>query len=92
MSAELRIVPQADQQVDPQQPETFEPRWMTYQQAATYLGWSVRYLRNLVSAEKIPVYGPPRSRRFRIDVLDLYMTDRDAAMRRFLAERNAHGQ
>ncbi|MCP4604274.1 MAG: helix-turn-helix domain-containing protein [Proteobacteria bacterium] len=65
--------------------------WLTYQQAADYTGWSVRYLRNLVSGAKIPVYGPPRSRRFRQDVLDYFLTDRDAAMRKFRLERKAHG-
>jgi excisionase family DNA binding protein len=64
--------------------------WLTYEQAAAYTGYSVAYLRNLVSADAIPVYGPPRSRRFRRDVLDLFLTNRDAAMRRFRLERQAH--
>jgi excisionase family DNA binding protein len=63
--------------------------WMTYIQAAVYTGYSVRYLRNLVSADAIPVYGPARSRRFRRDVLDIFLTDRDAAMRKFRLERQA---
>ena len=62
--------------------------WIKYKEAAAYTGWSVRYLRNLVSAGQIPVYGPPRSRRFRRDMLDLYLTNRDAAMRKFRLERN----
>ena len=67
-------------------------RWMTYAQTAAYTGWSVRYLRNLVSAGTIPVYGQPRSRRFRRDMVDLYLTDRDAAMRKFRLERSkTHG-
>lgn len=65
-------------------------KWLTYEQAADYTGWSVRYLRNLVSADQIPVYGQPRSRRFRLDMLDHYVTNRDAAMRRFRLERNTH--
>ena len=65
--------------------------WLTYEQASAYTGWSVRYLRNLVSADRIPVYGPPRSRRFRRDMLDLYLADREVAMRKFLLERDAHG-
>jgi excisionase family DNA binding protein len=69
----------------------FSSQWLTYVQAAAYTGWSVRYLRNLVSADSIPVFGPPRSRRFRRDLLDLFLTNRDLAMRRFLAERKAHG-
>jgi excisionase family DNA binding protein len=67
--------------------------WLTYAQAARYTGWSVRYLRNLVSARQIPVYGRPRVRRFRRDMLDLYLTNPDMAMRRFSAEGNSsHGR
>ncbi len=65
--------------------------WLTYAQAAAYTGWTVAYLRNLVSSGQIPVYGKPRVRRFRQDMLDLFLTDPDAAMRRFHAERNRHG-
>ena len=65
--------------------------WLTYAEAAAYTGWTVSYLRNLVSAGQIPVYGKPRVRRFRKDVLDEFLTDPDAAMRRFHAERNQHG-
>lgn len=61
--------------------------WLTYAQAASYTGWSVGHLRNLVSAGQIPVYGRPRVRRFRRDMLDLYVTDPDAAMRKFRLER-----
>jgi len=61
--------------------------WLTYVQAASYTGWSVGHLRNLVSAGQIPVYGRPRVRRFRRDMLDLYVTDPDAAMRKFRLER-----
>ena len=64
--------------------------WLTYLQASRYTGWSVRHLRNLVSADQIPVYGPLRSRRFRLDMLNYYLTDRDAAMRKFRLERNEH--
>lgn len=64
--------------------------WLTYRQAAAYTGLSVRYLRNLVAADAIPVYGAPRSRRFRRDMLDLFLTNRDLAMCRFLAEKEAH--
>lgn len=61
--------------------------WLTYAQAASYMGWSVGHLRNLVSAGQIPVYGRSRVRRFRRDMLDLYVTDPDAAMRKFRLER-----
>ncbi|MCP4600483.1 MAG: helix-turn-helix domain-containing protein [Proteobacteria bacterium] len=71
--------------------ESIKITWLTYQQAAKYTGWTVRYLRNLVSSDQIPVYGPQRSRRFRVDMLDLFLTNRDAAMRKFQLERNAHG-
>lgn len=67
--------------------------WLTYEEAAAYTGWSVGHLRNLVSAGQIPVYGHPRSRRFRRDMVDLYLTDRDVAMRLFHQERgNTHGR
>ena len=67
--------------------------WMTYAAAAAYTGWSVRHLRNQVSAGRIPVYGRPRSRRFRRDMLDLFLTNPDAAMRKFHLERsNTHGR
>lgn len=70
---------------------TVESPWLTYAEAAAYTGWTVAYLRNLVSAGQIPVYGKPRVRRFHRDVLDAFLTDPDAAMRRFRAERNQHG-
>jgi hypothetical protein len=54
-------------------------------------GWTVAHLRNRVSAGQIPVYGKPRVRRFRRDMLDKFLTDPDAAMRLFRAERNTHG-
>jgi len=72
------------------QPRAEHP-WLTYAEAAAYTGWSVAYLRNLVSAGQIPVYGKPRVRRFRRDMLDQFLTDPDAAMRRFRVERNRHG-
>ncbi len=62
-------------------------KWPTYKQAAEYTGWSVAYLRNLVSAGQIPVYGRPRVRRFRTDMLDSFLSDPDAAMRKFRLER-----
>jgi len=71
-------------------PARLASKWLTYEQAAAYTGWSVRYLRNLVSADQIPVYGPLRSRRFRLDMVDLFLTNRDAAMRKFRAERDSH--
>ena len=64
------------------------PGWLTYAQAARYTGWSVGHLRNLVCAGRIPVYGRPRVRRFRRDMLDLFLTNPDMAMRKFLSERN----
>lgn len=65
--------------------------WLRYREAAAYCGWSVKHLRNLVSEDRIPVYGKPRLRRFRRDMLDLFLTNPDAAMRKFRAERNTHG-
>ena len=61
--------------------------WLTYAEAASYTGWSIGHLRNLASAGRIPVYGRPRVRRFRRDMLDLYLTDPNMAMRKFRAER-----
>ena len=61
--------------------------WLTYSEAASYTGFAVRSLRNMVSADRIPVYGPPGGRRFRADMLDAFLEDRDAAMRKFRAER-----
>ena len=61
--------------------------WLTYKQAAHYTGWSVPYLRNLVSAGQIPVYGKHRVRRFRVDMLDLFLTDPDAALRKWGLEK-----
>jgi excisionase family DNA binding protein len=66
-------------------------QWLTYAEAARYCGWTVEHLRNLVSAGQVPVYGRPRMRRFRRDMLDQYLADPDVAMRRFRAERNRHG-
>jgi len=67
--------------------------WLTYSQAASYTGWSVGHLRNLVSAGRIPVYGRSRVRRFRRDMLDLFLTNPNMAMREFLSERNQpHGR
>ena len=67
--------------------------WLMYTQAAAHTGWSVPYLRNLVSAGRIPVYGRLRVRRFRRDMLDLFLTNPDAAMRKFRLERNEpHGR
>jgi excisionase family DNA binding protein len=62
-------------------------KWMRYPEAAEYTGYSVGHLRNLVSANQIPVYGAPRSRRFRADMLDLFLEDPDAALRKFRLER-----
>ena len=61
--------------------------WLTYAQAARHTGWSIRHLRNLVSGGRIPVYGRPRVRRFRRDMLDLFLTNPDMAMRKFRAEK-----
>ncbi len=85
--------PQTAPDTRPRPPAAPSPTgpWLTYREAAAYTGWSVPYLRNLVSAGQIPVYGKLRVRRFRRDVLDDFLTDPDAAMRRFRAERNPHG-
>jgi hypothetical protein len=91
-------VEQADDAID-RAPSTDRRRamsngfhWMTYAQAAAYTGWSIVYLRNLVSAGQIPVFGRSRVRRFRRDMLDLFLADPDEAMRRFRSEGNTHGR
>lgn len=66
-------------------------RWLNYQQAAAYCGWSVGHLRNLVSAGQVPVFGKTRVRRFHREWLDAYLRDPDLTLRRFRAERNRHG-
>ena len=66
-------------------------RWLTYREASRRSGWSVESLRRLVSQGQIPVFGPPRMRRFRMDLLDLYVVDREAAMRRFRGEKRGGG-
>jgi excisionase family DNA binding protein len=67
--------------------------WLTYTEAASYAGWSVGHLRNLVYSGRIPVYGRPRVRRFRRDMLDLHLTNPNMAMREFRSERNElHGR
>ncbi|MBN2715311.1 MAG: helix-turn-helix domain-containing protein [Deltaproteobacteria bacterium] len=63
--------------------------WFTYEEAAKYCRWSKEYLRNLVCNGKIPVYGPPRRRRFRKDMLDLYIVAPNVAMRKFMEERRS---
>lgn len=65
-------------------------QWMSYAEASEYTGWSVGHLRNLVSAARIPVYGTFRSRKFRRDMLDAYLMNPDAALRKFLQERKQH--
>jgi hypothetical protein len=67
-----------------------EKIWLSYAEAAIYTGYSVGHLRNLVSADAIPVYGKPGSRKFRRDMLDYWLTDRDAAMRVPLRPELAH--
>ena len=67
-----------------------DKEWFGYAEAAIYTGFSIGHLRNLVSADQIPHYDGARSRRFRRDMLDSWLTNRDAAMRKFRAEREAH--
>lgn len=64
-----------------------EKKWFTYDEAAAYTGWTKAYLRNMVSNGKIPVYGPPRRRRFRKDMLDLFIAAPNVAMRKYREER-----
>ena len=61
--------------------------WLTYEQAAAYLQLKPGTLRQMVSAAEIPVYGSSRMRRFRKDMLDLWMCNRDLAMRKWTEEK-----
>ena len=60
--------------------------WLTYKSASDYLSLAESTLKTLVSSEQIPVYGSRRMRRFRIDMLDLWVTDRDLAIRKWREE------
>jgi len=88
-SSHFESVGEKHQLSDPSVESTSVPWWSKYAPAAQYLGITVSYLRCLVSSDAIPVYGGPRSRRFRRDMLDLFITDREVAMRQFRREREA---
>lgn len=61
--------------------------WLTYEGAAEYVSLSVKTLHSLVSARQIPVYGSRRRRRFRKDMLDMWLTNSALAMRKWAEER-----
>ena len=63
--------------------------WLTYEEAADYCRLSKKRFYNLVCSGEVPVYGKPHRRRFRRDVLDLWLSDPAAAMRKFRLERKA---
>lgn len=63
-----------------------ETPWLTYAEAARYLSKSVSTLQHLVSAKKVPFYGQRRSRRFRRDMLDLWLVDSSLALRKWKVE------
>jgi hypothetical protein len=75
----------------PPHTERRQQKWLNYEQASAYTGWSVGRLRNMVSAGQIPVYGKKGVLRFRADMLDAFLSDPDVAMRKFRLERNTHG-
>jgi hypothetical protein len=60
--------------------------WLDYEKAAAYTLLTVRSLHTLVSSRQIPVYGSPRCRRFRKDMLDLWLINRPRAMRKWEEE------
>lgn len=66
--------------------EQIDTPWLTYKGAARYLSLAEGTLKTMVSAQQIPVYGSRRMRRFRADMLDLWLTDRDLAMRKWREE------
>lgn len=67
--------------------EDISTPWLTYESAAEYTSLAVSTLHSLVSARQIPVYGSRRMRRFRKDMLDMWLTNRDLAMRKWAEER-----
>lgn len=60
--------------------------WLTYDEAAQYTRLAPSTLHTLVSARQIPVYGSRRMRRFRRDMLDMWLVDRGSAMRKWAEE------
>jgi excisionase family DNA binding protein len=66
--------------------ERIDTPWLTYKDAAQYLSLAESTLKGMVSSREIPVYGSRRMRRFRTDMLDLWLTDRDLAMRKWREE------
>lgn len=68
------------------QAATIQTPWLTYKTAAAYLSLKESTLKGMVSAQEIPFYGSRRFRRFRADMLDLWVTDRDLAMRKWRME------
>jgi excisionase family DNA binding protein len=60
--------------------------WLDYREAAAYTRLAVGTLQCLVSARQIPVYGSRRCRRFRREMLDLWLRDRKLAMRKWEEE------
>jgi len=61
--------------------------WLDYDEAAQYTRLAVGTLHAMVSARQIPVYGSRRCRRFRKDMLDLWLLDRSRAMRKWEEEK-----
>ena len=66
--------------------------WLNYEEAAAYTRKAVSTLQHLVSANQIPVYGSRRARVFRRDMLDLWLTNADLAMRKWKEERSSGHQ
>lgn len=79
-------MPANDTTVQPAANDNASP-WLTYEQACEYLHVAKSTLFALVHDRKIPVYGSPRMRRFRRDMLDLWLVNRDLALRRWAEER-----
>lgn len=65
---------------------TIETPWLTYDEAAQYTRLQPSTLRAMVSAGQIPVYGSRRCRRFRREMLDLWMNDRELSLRKWREE------
>lgn len=65
--------------------------WLSYVEAAAYVRLAHGTLKNLVSAQQIPVYGRRNRRVFRRDMLDLWLANPDLAIRKW-KEEIGHGR
>lgn len=60
--------------------------WLNYEEAASYIRVALSTLQHHVSARQIPVYGTRRARKFRRDMLDLWLVNKPLALRKWHEE------